>query len=158
MKRYVIAFLVFGVLSCGKKENKVVATRQDVTFKIEKVLVVNDEDICMTYFKLRIKNATGNRLLFSDNVIADLTLADSLKNNGFFLEKQGVQIKRLGSNDYGFMAVAPSSNNVFFLGARRLPLSRNIKDSTLFRKTLGYYTIRYDGSDFEFDSLRNQNL
>ena len=156
MKKKIMQFIVFLVVvsSCKDKEKTEEYKKVKLDFNLEKVIVINVNEECLTYFKMKISNLSNQEVVLQDN-----NLMDALDKN-FKTEKQGFYLKNndkiipLAIDKYYFFETGKMNSSYYFIGGRDLKFSYNIKDSLEFRKLLTNSVLEYNGKKFDLNKVK----
>jgi hypothetical protein len=149
--------VLFLLISCNKKQNLSKTTKP--IFQFEKVIVVNLNEVCLTYFKIKVINENQNSIIILDNSLKKYQSKRlNPEKTGFYLKNvNNDSIITLGIDNYNFYEVGPKTNDYLFIGATNMKNSFKEKDSILFTKSLSNFLLEYNGKKLDLKSIEKSN-
>lgn len=155
---YFILLFTFFFSSC-KRDNNAKISIVNPVIKLEKIIVVNLDEICVTYFKVKIENKNSNTIILLDNSLKEYSLKRlKPQKTGFYLKNiKNDSLVTLGIDNYYFYEVGAKNNGVCFIGAINLKNSYNQKDSLLLRKMVSNHLLEYNGKNLNLNSIKKSN-
>lgn len=158
MRKILILITAFFIIlnSCVDKKKKIEPKQVKLDFNLEKIVIVNLNEVCVTYLKMKITNPSSYTVVLQDNSLAEyLKRITKTKKKGFYLKNtKNDSILPLGMDNYHFIEIKPNSSNYYFIGAKDLKHSFQAKDSLLLKKILSNYVIEYNGSKFDLNDIK----
>ena len=148
MKKLIVPLVViFVLISCENKGKIKQIGNVKLTMSLEKIIVVKLNEVCVTFFKVKINNKSNSSVIMLDNSLSDWeTKTNESKKKGFYLFKNGNNlIKPLSILGYSYVEILPNSNNFYFIGAKNLNNTFKEKDSLLFKESLLGCSLVYNG-------------
>lgn len=144
------------LISCTDKKKNIKSKQVKLDFNLEKVVIVNLNEVCVTYFKIKINNPSNSPVILLDNsLIESFSLKLKATKTGFYLKnKENDSIIPLGIDNYYFIEVKPKSNDFYFIGAKDFNHSFKTKDSLLLKKALSNYVLEYNGKKLNLATIK----
>ena len=143
-------------LVCCKKGSE---SNQNILVKPElelyKIIVIHNEDISLTFFKLKVSNKNNKSIIFLDN-----SLKENLEpeKSGFYLKNnKNDLIIRLGIDSYHVYQFGGKKTGFLYVAGANIRNSFNVKDSLKLRETLSNYTLEYNGKKLDLDIIKKNN-
>lgn len=132
---------------------------EKLTIRLEKIIVINLNEICITYFKVKIENKNNKAIILLDNSLEEyLTKRLKPQKTGFYLKSiKNDSLVTLGIDNYYFYEIGAKKNGFCFIGAINLKNSYNQKDSLLLRKMISNHLLEYNGKNLNLDSIKKSN-
>ncbi|MFH6988387.1 hypothetical protein ACHRVW_11635 [Flavobacterium collinsii] len=158
MRKILILVPVFLIvlIGCKNREKEIKSESVKLDFNLDKVVIVNLNEVCITYFKIKINNPSNSPVILLDNSLTEyFSLKLKATKTGFYLKnKENDSIIPLGIDNYNFIEVKPKSNNFYFIGAKDLNHSFKTKDSLLLKRALSNYVLEYNGKKLNLVSIK----
>lgn len=144
--------------SC-KKELKDTIKLEKPTIRLEKIIVINLDEICITYFKVKIENKNNKAIILLDNSLKEYSIKRlKPQKTGFYLKNiKNDSLVTLGIDNYYFYEVGAKKNGFCFIGASNLKFSYSQKDSLLLRKMISNHLLEYNGKNLNLNSIKKSN-
>ena len=157
MKKLMLIYLLMLLFSCSKKNKEVKIEQTKIDFYLEKVVVVNLHEVCLTYFKVKTTNRSNQQIVLQDNSLKDLLINPSkIKKEGFYIKSltDNSKIIPLAIDKYYFYEIGSKANGYCFITALDLKYSYKAKDSLLLKKSLANYQLEYNGKNFDLSKIK----
>lgn len=158
MKKLIIQILFFTFLltGCKKQSNIDLAKYTKPTFNLEKIIVINNNESSITYFKVKVYNNNNRNIVFLDNSLVEYQRKNlKLTKRGFYLKEiTNDSLVMLGIDNYHFYEFGAKMSGYVFLGAVNLKESFDEKDSIKLKKLLSNYTLEYNGKTLNFKGIK----
>ena len=153
---FLIAVLIIFLSSCEKQLNKKKNIIKIPKFKVEKIIVFNQRENSLIYFKTHITNENDKSVVFLDNSLKKhSTINTDLIKNGFYLKNiKNDSIISLGIDNYYFYEIGAKKSNYCFIGAVNLKNSFVEKDSLLLRQMITNYLLEYNGKNLNLNEIK----
>jgi hypothetical protein len=159
-----IIIIIFSLLSTFffgscKKELKDKIKLEKPTIRLEKIIVINLDEICITYFKVKIENKNNKAIILLDNSLKEYSIKRlNPQKTGFYLKNiKNDSLVTLGIDNYYFYEVGAKKSGFCFIGATNLKNSFNQKDSLLLRKMISNHLLEYNGKNLNLNSIKKSN-
>lgn len=155
LRIFSIVFSVLYLTGCKDRNTISFSDNLEVKLDLEKVVIINDGDSSITYFKIKISNNNTKSIVFMDNSLVEKwkSKKEGLKE-GFYLKNvKNDSIIILGIDNYYFYEVPRSYKGYLFLGAIDLKYAEEKKDSILFKKNLSQYLLEYNGKNLDLEKV-----
>lgn len=142
----------------GSCENKKVATTQescDLKINLEKVIVINLNEDCVTYFKVKVENPNDSTIVLLDNSLSEYRQKElKPEKKGFYLRDiENDSLVTLGIGNDFFYEIGSKRNGYCFIAAPNLKDSFEKKDSLSFKKRLANYVLEYNGEKLNLNKI-----
>jgi len=160
-RKILISVFVFSFLmSCdNKKEVKPETAKQpelnapakDLKMILEKIVVADLKEICVTYFKVKVENPNQKTIVLLDNNLSDLQLNGwKTEESGFYLKgKKNDSLIMLGIDRDYFYKIGPRKSGYLFIAGWNLKGSEIKKDSLAFKQSLANFNLEYNGEKLD---------
>ena len=154
-KIIIALFLIF--ISCNKKKEINIIINPKI--QLEKIIVINLNEVCITYFKVQVNNGNQKIVVFLDNSLKEYQLKKlKPEKKGFYLKNIPTDsIITLGIDNYSFYEVGAEKSGSFFIGAINVENSFKQKDSLVFKKSISSYVLEYNGKKLDFNKIEKTN-
>lgn len=160
---YISLLFIFFFGGC-KKEPKDQIELVKPNLNLEKIIVINLKEVCLTYFKVEVENNNNKTIIFLDNSLKEHHIKKlSPRKTGFYLKNiNNDSLITLGIDNYYFYEVGAKKRGYCFLGAIDIDQSFEEKDSLLLKNTLSNYILEYNGKTLDLNHIEkstyiNQN-
>ena len=154
MKNIILIFVI-GIIvlfGCGNNNKTIVKENVNPTIRLEGIIVANLNEVCVTFFKVRIKNSTNHPIILLDSNL-DESSSESI-NHGFYLFENNGSTKSLKIDNNFYYRIQPKTNSYYFIGAKNLEFSFSAKDSLLLKRALSKYKLIYNGKGLDLNNLK----
>jgi len=154
----IIIFFSF-FISCKKSANTNFKKIIEPQMKLEKIIIVNLNEVSITFFKIRLKNDNESNIIFQDNNLSEFR-KKRLKPNktGFYLKNtKNDSLIMLGIDSYYFYEIIGKKSEYFYVGTSNLRNSFNEKDSLKLRKLFSNFVLEYDGKMLNLDEIKKSS-
>lgn len=155
MKKILLVSVFITLISCEKKIEEVQQKIKYPKLKVEKIIVFNNRENSLVYFKTYIANNNNKTIVFLDNSLEENYLkCQKFQKKGFYLKNiSNDSLITLGIDNYYFYEVGAKKSGYCFLGAVNIKKSYNQKDSLLLRKMISNYTMEYNGKKLNLNKI-----
>jgi hypothetical protein len=157
MKKYIILLIICTLNSCVDKQKAIKLEKIKLDFNLEKVVVINLNEVCVTYFKMKITNSSNQEIILQDNSLKDILYQNlRIKKEGFYLNNND-NIIPLAIDKYYFYEVGPKISGYCFIGTTNIKDSYYVKDSLKLRKIITNSLLEYNGKNFDLNKIKKNN-
>ena len=156
--RLTLIFVLFFV-SCKKEQNNSQIKLVNPNIKLEKIIVINLNEVCVTYFKVKLENKNNNTFILLDNSLKEYHLKRlNPQKTGFYLKNiKNDSLITLGIDNYHFYEVDAKKSGFCFIGAVNFKKSFEERDSLLLRKLISNYILEYNGKKLDLNKIEKTN-
>ncbi len=152
--KLIIAFVF--LTSCENKKSIKKEEKFFLKINLEKVIVINLDEVCVTYFKVKVENKKDSIVVLLDNNL------NHYRKKRLKPEKEGFYIRNnkndslitLGIDNYNFYKIGAKEKGYCYISAINLKHSFLEKDSLLLKKYLSNCVIEYNGKNLDLDKIK----
>ncbi|MFL9839292.1 hypothetical protein ABS768_17485 [Flavobacterium sp. ST-75] len=148
MKKLMLGiFLICSIYSCRKaKEKNLIDCKNQLKFKLEKVIVINEFEGNTIFLKVKIKNESKDTVFLYDKEPYE----NRSKDIGFYMENTKDTLTFLFQGD-GYIPISPISNKYYFLKTVDEPIISlgNPKDSVALKEYFLKAKLKYNVEDLD---------
>lgn len=155
IKIITLVIILLSFTNCKNKDDIKKQDRGDIKFSFEKVVVVNLNEVCITYFKVKVENTKDSAIILMDNSLLEFR-QKRLKpeKKGFYLRNaKNDSLVALGIDNNFFYEVGSKRSGYLFIAASNMKNSFEQKDSITFKKDLSDYLLEYNGKKLELNKI-----
>lgn len=145
------SILLIELFACSKtNKEKKDSDSIDYEISLEKIVIINLDEACITYFKTKIKNSSSKDIILQDNDV------DSVysKTEGFYLEGVKNKVIPIGINKFNYQKIPAKSDKYYFLAIKNFKYSFEKSDSLKFENEISNFKIHYNGEELDFKKFK----
>ena len=155
IKIITLVIILLSFTNCKNKDDVKKQDSGDIKFSFEKVVVVNLNEVCVTYFKIKVDNTKDSAIILMDNSLLEFR-QKRLKpeKKGFYLRNtKNDSLVALGIDNNFFYKVNGKKSGYIFIAAANMKNSFERKDSVAFKKSLSDYLLEYNGKKLDLNKI-----